>query len=95
MFADVWTWAGLIRRRDTTIGVPWYEVRLGLTDLCADVLVQAVGQPIQLRTLDEVAVRVHHRLVLIHPFVNGHGRHARLVTNFLLRAFGRPSFAWV
>lgn len=43
---------------------------------------------------DEIAIRFHHRLVQIHPFVNGNGRHARLVTNKLLSILGEEEFSW-
>ena len=43
---------------------------------------------------DEVAVRFHHRLVFVHPFPNGNGRHARLVADVLAMKFGRPAFTW-
>jgi hypothetical protein len=43
---------------------------------------------------DEIAVRFHHRLTLIHPFPNGNGRHARLIADILLIRLGRPAFTW-
>ena len=44
---------------------------------------------------DEIAVRFHHRLVSVHPFPNGNGRHARLMTDLLLaNVFGCPRFTW-
>jgi len=43
---------------------------------------------------DEIAVRFHHRLVWIHPFPNGNGRHARLAADLLAVALGRPRFTW-
>jgi Fic-DOC domain mobile mystery protein B len=43
---------------------------------------------------DELAVRVHHRLVLIHPFANGNGRHARLIADVLAQRQERPVFSW-
>lgn len=44
--------------------------------------------------IDEVAARFHHRLVWIHPFPNGNGRHARLLTDLLLAASGAEPFTW-
>jgi len=44
--------------------------------------------------VDEVAIRLHHRLVLIHPFPNGNGRHARLWCDAFLRRNGHNPFAW-
>ena len=43
---------------------------------------------------DEIAVRFHHRLVLIHLFPNGNGRHARLIADVLAVKLGRPVFSW-
>ena len=48
----------------------------------------------QLRALDELAARFHHRLVFIHPFANGNGRHARLMTDALLYNLGAKIFTW-
>ena len=45
-------------------------------------------------SLDEISVRFHHRLVLIHPFPNGNGRHARLIADLLAKKLGRPAFTW-
>ena len=43
---------------------------------------------------DEIAIRLHHRLVSIHPFANGNGRHARLMADVLAQRLGRPGFSW-
>jgi Fic-DOC domain mobile mystery protein B len=43
---------------------------------------------------DEIAVRLHHRLVHIHPFPNGNGRHARLMADLLIMRLGRERFSW-
>jgi fido (protein-threonine AMPylation protein) len=44
---------------------------------------------------DEIACRFHHRMVWIHPFPNGNGRHARLFTDLLLeRILRQPRFSW-
>ena len=43
---------------------------------------------------DEIAARFHHRLVQIHVFPNGNGRHARLMTDLLLIKSGEPKFTW-
>jgi fido (protein-threonine AMPylation protein) len=39
-------------------------------------------------------VRFHHRLVSIHPFANGNGRHARLMTDLLLESMGAKPLSW-
>jgi Fic-DOC domain mobile mystery protein B len=85
MFGDVWSWAGQLRQRDTTIGIPPAHLQEQLQALLGDVLFwlehQTYAGP-------EIAVRFHHRLVFIHPFVNGNGRHARLAANALAHVLG-------
>ncbi len=44
--------------------------------------------------LSETAAWFHHRLVFIHAFSNGNGRHARLLTDLLLIALKQPPFDW-
>ena len=44
---------------------------------------------------DEFAARFHHRLVFIHPFANGNGRHARLMADLILeKIFTTKAFSW-
>lgn len=43
---------------------------------------------------DEIAVRFHHKLVFIHPFPNGNGRHARLAADILVTQLGQPRLSW-
>jgi Fic-DOC domain mobile mystery protein B len=43
---------------------------------------------------DEIAVRFHHRLVFIHPFANGNGRHSRLMADVLVERLGQQAFTW-
>jgi len=38
--------------------------------------------------------RFHHRLVAIHPFPNGNGRHARAAADYLSSALGLPPPNW-
>ncbi|MEB3155968.1 MAG: mobile mystery protein B [Cyanobacteriota bacterium] len=44
--------------------------------------------------VDQIAIRFHHRLVSIHPFPNGNGRHARLIADVLIEQLGAPRFSW-
>ena len=85
MFGEVWTWAGKLRQRDTTIGLPPARIQEELQVLLGD-----TGFWIEAGTYDptECCVRFHHRLVFIHPFVNGNGRHARLVASALAGSLG-------
>jgi Fic-DOC domain mobile mystery protein B len=90
MFGQVWRWAGEFRRSDKNIGVPWSEVPTQLRALLDDAH-EWVGSSMD---PDEAAVRFGHRLVSVHPFVNGNGRHSRLASDQLALALGRPVFAW-
>jgi Fic-DOC domain mobile mystery protein B len=91
MFDEVWKWAGHFRRRDLSIGCNWYEVETRMHELCNDTRAQADHAAIP---WDEIGVRFHHRLVSIHPFVNGNGRHSRMAADLLMRAFGQSKFTW-
>ena len=94
MFNQVWKWAGQFRKSDTNIGVPWWDISVQLDSLCNDTLTQIADNSSPRWTNDEIVTRFHHRLVQIHPFVNGNGRHARLVTNKLLNILGEEDFTW-
>jgi Fic-DOC domain mobile mystery protein B len=43
---------------------------------------------------DELGVRFHHALVVVHPFPNGNGRWSRLMGDLLAVQLGRPRFTW-
>ena len=60
---------------------PWYQISTSLKDLCDDA---CSWIELQEEAPDEMAIRFHHRLVSIHPFPDGNGRHARLMTDILL-----------
>lgn len=94
MFGEVWKWAGEYRHHNTNIGADWPYVSTQVHDLLADVLVQTADRDRLPWEPDEVAMRFHHRLVLIHPFPNGNGRHARLATDLLASMLGEPVFTW-
>jgi Fic-DOC domain mobile mystery protein B len=91
MFDQTWRWAGQYRSTEKNIGIPHYQIREALPALLGD-----VRYWVEHRTFepDELAVRFHHRLVLIHPFANGNGRHARLMADVFLRRQDRPVFTW-
>jgi len=91
MFENVWRWAGQYRRSEKNIGVSWYQIPSALLTLCEDVMTQL---ELRVYPLDECAARFHHRLVQIHPFPNGNGRHARLATDILLLSLGGEEFSW-
>ena len=92
MFVSVWKWAGHFRRSDKNIGGPWYQISMSLKNLCDDA---RFWIKLQEELPDEMAIRFHHRLVSIHPFPNGNGRHARLMTDILLENVMKcPRFTW-
>ena len=91
MFGETWSWAGSFRKSNKNIGVEWQQVAVKLRDLINDARYQidhAIYPP------DEIATRFHHRLVAIHPFPNGNGRHARTMADLLIRKLGQPRFSW-
>ena len=91
MLGDVWRWAGKFRKSERNLGIPPYEIPVALRQLLDDTKAW-----IQYRTYppDEIAVRFHHRLVQIHPFPNGNGRHARLMADLLVMRLGSERFSW-
>jgi len=94
MLGEVWSWAGKQRRRETNIGVDPYQIPIALRDLCDDTRAQ-IGDGTKLAyQAEELAVRFHHRLVMIHPYPHGNGRHSRLATDLLVRDLGIDEFSW-
>ncbi len=92
MFGQVWRWAGEFRRSGKNIGVDWPQIPVELRKLCDDVRawLEFGSYP-----PDEMAARFHHRLVSIHLFANGNGRHARTMTDLLLvQRLQKPRFTW-
>ena len=89
MFGDVWAWAGSYRRLETSIGIDPARIAVGVRDLVADTKIWAEHEePLC------VAVRFHHRLVSMHPFPNGNGRHGRQAADYLMEALKQPPFTW-
>lgn len=92
MFGKVWRWAGTFRRSGKNVGVDWQQI-----SVCLHTLLEDTRYWIEKKTYppDEIAVRFHHKLVWIHLFPNGNGRHARLMTDILLTdVLGRKPFNW-
>jgi len=91
MFDQTWGWAGRYRTTDKNIGLPWYQIPSSVKDLVDD---GRYWMENETHFPDEAALRLHHRMVWIHLFPNGNGRHARLWCDSLLESWGRPPFAW-
>jgi Fic-DOC domain mobile mystery protein B len=91
MLGDVWRWAGRFRTSERNLGIAHYEIPVALRQLLDDTrawIEHKVYSP------DEIAVHFHHRLVRIHPFPNGNGRHARLMADLLVMSLGQERFSW-
>jgi len=91
MFGRVWRWAGKFRHTERNVGVDPLRIATDLRlllDDCRYWIEHGTYPP------DEICARFHHRLVFIHPFPNGNGRHARLAIDLLLVALGQPRFSW-
>lgn len=91
MFGDVWTWAGTYRRTNPIIGCDWTQIAGNVHALVGDVTYW-IGETTY--PVGEIAVRFHHRLVSIHPFPNGNGRHSRLAAEYLATALEAGPLTW-
>ena len=91
MFNQVWKWAGKIRTSGKNIGVDWSQIVTQTGQLLRDTQYWIDHKTY---SVDEIGARFHHRLVQIHIFPNGNGRHARLMTDLLLESLGHQSFSW-
>jgi len=91
MLGDVWQWAGKFRTSARNIGIDYWQIPVALRQLLDDAKawIEYSAYP-----PDEIAVRFHHRLVQIHPFPNGNGRHSRLMADLLAMQLGRERFSW-
>lgn len=81
MLGQVWSWAGSFRRTEKNIGVDPLVIGVELRNLLDDVKYWIEHGTY---SREEFAARFHHRLVKIHLFPNGNGRHARVMTDVIL-----------
>ena len=92
LFGDVWDWAGKFRKIGKNIGIDPLHIPVALHALMGDAKYWADHKtypPL------EAAVRLHHRLVEIHPFANGNGRHARIMADaILVRVYSAKPIDW-
>lgn len=91
MLGDVWRWAGEFRTSERNLGIPFYEIPVALRQLLDDT---KAWIEYKAYSPDEIAVCFHHRLVQIHTFPNGNGRHARLMADLLVMRLGSERFSW-
>ncbi len=91
MFNRTWKWAGQFRKTQKSIGVESYRITSELANLIQDVKVWIEFTSC---SKEEIVARFHHRLVWIHPFPNGNGRHSRLCTDLLCDREKWPRSSW-
>lgn len=91
ILGEVWRWAGRFRTSERNLGISHFEIPVALRQLLEDTRawIEFGSYP-----PDEIAVRFHHRLVQIHPFPNGNGRHSRLMADLLIMRLGGERFTW-
>ncbi len=92
LFGDVWDWAGTYRQTEKNIGIDPLHISVELRTLVENARYWAehgTYPPL------EAAARFHHRMVQIHPFPNGNGRHARIAADlYLEHHFGHDPIEW-
>lgn len=94
-FTEVFTWAGVIRTRPPGFaGVAPEQIRNSVLELMDTLRYQI--EEVETIPAVEVAMRAHHELVKIHPFVDGNGRTTRLFADLLLASLSEPAsvFNW-
>ncbi len=92
MFRGIWDWAGKYRTERLNMGMEPHLIHQQINVLCGDFAYwnsdKCTMPPL------EVAARLQNRLTRIHPFMNGNGRHARLITDVYLRSIKHPLPNW-
>jgi Fic-DOC domain mobile mystery protein B len=92
MYGDVWAWAGSFRKNNKNIGVDKWQIPIELKTLSDDAKYWYENNTFP---PDEMALRFKHRLVSIHCFPNGNGRHSRLMADIIIdKIYGQPLFSW-
>lgn len=92
MFNEVWDWAGRIRKTNKNIGVDKYKITVELKNTIDDCNYWIENKIFE---SDEIAIRFSHKIVQIHIFPNGNGRHSRLIADIITSdIFNKPVFTW-
>lgn len=92
MFSEVWNWAGKFRQSEKNIGTKWVNIPTEVKTLLDDVTFWIEHQTF---SPEEIAIRFKHRLVSIHCFPNGNGRHSRIMADLILQIiYNQPIFTW-
>jgi Fic-DOC domain mobile mystery protein B len=92
MYSNVWSWAGKFRNSNKNIGVDKWQIKTALGYLLEDVKYWYAHDTYP---PDEITIRFKHRLVSIHCFPNGNGRHSRLMSDIVIeKVFRLPVYTW-
>lgn len=92
MYGDVWKWAGTFRKSEKNIGIKSYYIAIQLKQLLDDALFWFNNNTY---SKEETAIRFKHKLVSIHCFPNGNGRHSRLMADLILqKLYNDNYFTW-
>lgn len=92
MFGMVWKWAGQLRRNETNIGIEWIKIPVEIRLLLDDTKYWVSNKTY---SPEEIALRFKHRLVSIHCFPNGNGRHSRVMADLIAKhVLGLDKFSW-
>lgn len=92
MFKNVWSWAGKFRKTEKNIGVDPKNISVEIKKLLDDIKYWLDNEVF---SVEETAIRLKHKMVLIHPFANGNGRYSRLLADlFLEKVFELDPFSW-
>jgi Fic-DOC domain mobile mystery protein B len=92
MYGDVWGWAGEFRKSNKNIGIDKWQIPAGLRTLLDDTQYWYSNNTY---SPDETTTRFKHRLVSIHCFANGNGRHSRLMADIVIeKIYKQPVFTW-
>jgi Fic-DOC domain mobile mystery protein B len=92
MFGEVWAWAGEFRKSNKNLGIDRWIISTELKNLLDDTLywIENTTYP-----AEEIGIRFKHRLVSIHCFPNGNGRHSRLMADIIIeKIFYKPPYSW-
>ncbi len=92
LFGKVWKWAGNFRKTEKNIGIDPIQIAIQLRQLFGDAqywIEHDIYPP------KELVARFHHKLVYIHLFPNGNGRHARIMADAILtKLLGEEEIDW-
>ncbi|QXP61428.1 mobile mystery protein B [Olleya sp. HaHaR_3_96] len=92
MYSDVWKWAGAFRKTDKNIGIKWTQIGIELKNLLDDTKYWIDNNTFP---PEEIAIKFKHRIVSIHCFPNGNGRHSRMMADIIMESiFGNEIFSW-